>query len=148
MIAWAIVALSGVHFSAFAGANGTADEAKAMVDKAVQLLSSEGKDKAFAQFDDSSGPFVDRDLYVFVLNFEGTTVAHGVNKGLIGKSLINMKDADGKFFIKDMISLANEKGEGWVDYQWANPVTKKVEGKSSFIKKVGDVIVGVGIYKG
>src|ERR1043166_2741992 len=140
--ALALLALAGLQLTAIAGSNGTADEAKAMVDKAVKLLTAEGKDKAFPVFDDPAGAFVDRDLYVFVLNLEGTTVAHAVNKALIGKSLINVKDADGKAFIKDMIDLANNSGEGWIDYKWPNPTTKKIEGKSSYIKKVGDVIVG------
>ena len=43
---------------------------------------------------------------------------------------------------------AKKDGEGWVDYKWPNPTTKKVEGKSSYVKKVGDLIIGVGIYKG
>jgi len=142
------LAMLGIHMGAIAASNGTADEAKTMVEKAVKLLEAEGKDKAFAQFNDSSGPFVDRDLYVFVLNMEGTTVAHGTNKALIGKSLLNVKDADGKNFIQAIIDVAKGNGSGWVDYKWPNPTTKKVEAKSSFVKKSGDVIVGVGIYKG
>jgi len=146
--AFVALAMIGIHFGAIAASNGSADEAKAMVEKAVKLLQAEGKDKAFAQFNDTAGAFVDRDLYVFVLNMEGTTVSHGANKALIGKSLLNLKDADGKAFIQEMLDTANKKGAGWVDYKWPNPVTKKVEGKSSYIQKSGDVIVGVGIYKG
>jgi cytochrome c len=142
------LAMIGIHFGAIAASNGSADEAKAMVEKAVKLLEAEGKDKAFAAINDASGAFVDRDLYVFVLNMEGTTVAHGSNKALIGKSLINMKDSDGKPFIQDIITLAKSSGAGWVDYKWPNPTTKKMEPKSSYVKKSGDVIVGVGIYKG
>jgi cytochrome c len=146
--AFAALAMVGVHVAAIAANNGSADEAKAMVEKAVNLLEAEGKDKAFPAFNDTAGAFVDRDLYVFVLNLEGTTVAHGVNKALIGKSLINLKDADGKAFIQDMITMAKGAGSGWIDYKWPNPTTKKVELKSSYIKKSGDMIVGVGIYKG
>jgi cytochrome c len=47
-----------------------------------------------------------------------------------------------------MLELAKAGKTGWVDYKWANPQTKKVEPKSSYMMKVGDVIVGVGIYKG
>ena len=146
--AFVALAMIGIHFGAIAASNGTQDEAKAMVEKAVKLLEADGKDKAFAAFNDTAGAFVDRDLYVFVLNMEGTTVSHGANKALIGKSLINLKDADGKAFIQDMIAVAKGAGAGWVDYKWANPTTKKVENKSSYIKKSGDVFVGVGIYKG
>ncbi len=128
-------------------ANGTPDEAKALAHRAAQLITTEGNEKAYAAFDDPAGGFVDRDLYVFVLNMQGVIVAHGANKGLIGKSFIGMKDPEGKLFIQDIITLAQTSGTGWVDYHWPNPVTKKVEGKSSFVEKVGDVVVGVGIYK-
>ncbi len=143
----ALAALAGAHV-AVAGANGTPDEAKALVDKAAALLTQEGKDKAFAQINDPQGPFVDRDLYVFVQDMTGTTVAHGTNKALIGKSLVNLKDSDGKMFVQEFIEIAKTKGEGWVDYKWPNPTTKKVEAKSSYVKKVGDLIVGCGVYKG
>jgi cytochrome c len=147
-IAIAILALAGAGFTAVAAGNGTADEAKAMVDRAAKMLTADGKDKAFQVFDDQAGPFVDRDLYVFVIDQSGTTVAHAVNKALIGKSLLNLKDADGKAFIQEILDVANKNGEGWVDYKWPNPTTKKVEGKSSYVKKVGDLVIGVGIYKG
>jgi signal transduction histidine kinase len=146
--AFVALAMLGIHIGAIAASNGTADEAKTMVDKAVKLLEAEGKDKAFAAFNDSKGAFVDRDLYVFVINMEGTTVSHGTNKALIGKSLFNAKDANGKLFIQEMISIGKGSGSGWVDYHWPNPTTKKVEAKSSYVKKSGDFVVGVGIYKG
>lgn len=146
--AFAAMAMIGIHVAAIAANNGSADEAKAMVEKAVKLLEAEGKDKAYAAFNDTAGAFVDRDLYVFVINMEGVTVSHGANKALIGKSLLNLKDADGKAFIQDMVAMGKGPGSGWIDYKWPNPTTKKMEPKSSYIKKSGDVIVGVGIYKG
>jgi cytochrome c len=133
---------------AAAGAHGTPEEAKAMVDKAVALIQADGVDKAFTVIDDSSGPFVDGDLYVFVTDFDGVTRAHGVTKALIGKNLLKVKDADGRYFVQEMIDLAKTKGEGWVDYKWVNPATHKIEAKTSFVKRVGDMIVGCGVYKG
>jgi hypothetical protein len=35
-----------------------------------------------------------------------------------------------------MISLARDRGEGWLDYHWTNPVTGKIEPKSTFVKRV------------
>jgi hypothetical protein len=35
-----------------------------------------------------------------------------------------------------MISLAKERGEGWLDYHWTDPVTGKIELKSTFVKRV------------
>lgn len=133
----------------FAAADkGTADEAKAMVEKAVALLKDAGPDKAFAAFDDPANKdFHDRDLYIFVRSMDGNTVAHGANKGMIGHTNLDLKDADGKPYNKEMIDLATSKGSGWVDYRWVNPVSHKIEPKSSFIEKVGDYVVGAGFYK-
>ena len=130
---------------AFAG--GTADEAKALMGKAVSFLKVEGKDKAFTEFTNPQGKFVDRDLYIFVVDFNGITLAHGGSPKLVGKDMLGLKDADGKFFIKNFIELAKTKGAGWVDYKWVNPVTKKIEDKSTYIQKVDDYFLGCGIYK-
>ena len=129
-------------------AHGTADEAKAMVERAVAMIKQQGAEKAFAAIDDMDNKdFHDRDLYVFVRSMDGNTVAHGANKGMIGHTSLDLKDADGKLYNKEMIDLANSKGSGWVDYRWVNPVDKKIEQKSSFIEKAGDYVVGAGFYK-
>jgi cytochrome c len=130
------------------GTHGNAEEAKAMVERAAALLKSAGPEKAFAAFQDPSNKdFHDRDLYVFVRSMDGNTVAHGANKGMVGHTSLELKDADGKLYNKEMIELAKSKGSGWVDYRWVNPVDKKIEQKSSYIEKVGDYVVGAGFYK-
>jgi cytochrome c len=128
--------------------NGTAEEAKAMVVKAVAYLKEVGAEKAFAAFNDpTSKDFHDRDLYIFVRGMDGNTVAHGANKGMIGHTSLELKDADGKLYNKEMIELAQAKGSGWVDYRWVNPMDKKIEQKSSYIEKVGDYVIGAGFYR-
>jgi len=71
--------------------HGTADEAKAMVEKAVALLKDVGPEKAFAAFDPANKDFHDRDLYIFVRSMDGNTVAHGVNKGMIGHTSLEQQ---------------------------------------------------------
>jgi cytochrome c len=41
----------------------------------------------------------------------------------------------------------NGPGKGWVDYSWTNPETKKIQAKSSYVAKAGEIFVGCGIYK-
>lgn len=135
-----------LNTAAFAAEQGSADEATAMVKKAIAFLKANGKDKAFAEFSNQGGQFKDRDLYIFVQDMKGKMLAHGGNERLIGKDLIELKDADGKFFVKEMVDVAG-KGKGWVDYKWTNPTTKVIEAKSSYIEKYEDVFVGSGIYK-
>lgn len=134
-----------VSFSFAAG--GTANEAKALVAKAAVYVKATGKAKAFAEFTNQKGKFIDRDLYIFVVDFNGLTLAHGGNAKLVGKDMSGLKDADGIFFIKKFIELAKTKGSGWVDYKWVNPTTKKIEPKSTYIQKVDNYFLGCGIYK-
>jgi hypothetical protein len=55
-VALAGLALVGVQVAALASDTGTADEAKATVEKAVKLIESDGRDKAFAVVNDNEGP--------------------------------------------------------------------------------------------
>jgi cytochrome c len=58
-----------------------------------------------------------------------------------------MKDMDGKAYVKERIEIAQTKGKGWQDYKFTNPVSKKIEGKSAYIEKLDDLIIGCGVYK-
>lgn len=141
-----LVCVLAVSFTGLVYAAGTAEEAKAMVGKAAAFMKANGKEKAFKEFTEGT-QFKKDDLYVFVIDTKGMTLAHGGNPKLVGKDMSGLKDADGKFFIKDMIDAANAKGSGWSDYKWTNPVTKKIDPKSTYFQKVDDVIIGCGIYK-
>ena len=126
---------------------GTPEEAEAMVKKAVALIKTQGKDKAFVEISNPKGKFVDRDLYIFVYDLNGKCVAHGFNQKMIGVDLIDMKDPDGKLYVKERVEIAKTKGKGWQDYKFTNPTSKKVEHKRAYIEKIDDYIVGCGIYK-
>ncbi len=126
--------------------HGKAD-AEAMVKKAVSYLKANGKEKAFAEFCNQKGKFVDGDLYIFVYDMNGQCLAHGGNPKMVGKDLIELKDADGKAFVKERIELAQQKGSAWQNYKWTNPVSKRIEEKTAFIEKVDDCIIGCGAYK-
>ncbi|WP_295757069.1 cache domain-containing protein [Undibacterium sp.] len=129
---------------------GSADEAVALVKKAAAYLSANGKDKSFAEFNNPAGPFVIKDMYVFVysMNGDGINLVHGANPKMVGKNLLELKDVDGVYIVKEFYKTANSKsGKGWVDYKWSNPVTKTFEAKTTYIEKVGDFMIGCGVYK-
>ena len=134
--------------AAFAADKGTAEEASAMVKKGVEFIKNNGKEKAFAEFNNPNGQFVKGDLYVMCYDMEGNNKCHGSNPKLIGKNLLEIKDAGGVFIVKNFIETAKTKGKGWIDYKWPNSVTKAVENKSTYVEKVDDnLLIGVGIYK-
>ena len=140
--------LIGISPTAIAADKGNKDEAVAMVKRAVTLIKSDGKEKAFAAISDPANTdFHDRDLYVYVYDLNGVALAHGNNPKMVGKLLIGLKDNEGKPMIKEMLEVAKTKGSGWVDFKWPNPVTKAVESKAGYVEKVDDMLVGSGIYK-
>ncbi|HEX2653847.1 MAG TPA: cache domain-containing protein [Xanthobacteraceae bacterium] len=126
---------------------GTRSEAMAMVKRVQEMFKVKGRDATFqAVLDKSTPEFHDRDLYPFIYDMTGTCVSHGARPALVGKNLISLKDQDGKYLIRELISTAKEGG--WLDYKWPNPVTNKIEDKSSYVEMLGkDYFVGVGIYR-
>jgi cytochrome c len=120
------------------------DEAKALALKAVEYIKTAGVDTAYKAFTGKAPGWVDRDLYVFVITREGVVAAHGAIAMLVGKNLQDLKDVDGKPFIREMVAV---KDAGWVDYKWKNPQTSAVEAKTSYVVALGDTLVGVGTYK-
>jgi signal transduction histidine kinase len=153
--------LSSIAFAAFAlflaagpaasadKSKGTAAEATAMVEKAIAHIKKAGRDKAFADFNRKDGGFTDRDLYVVVYDLKGKVLAHGANPKMIGKDVLDLRDNDGKYFVKERVEMMAKPGaKGWQDYKFMNPVTMAIEPKSMYLMRFEDVIVGCGIYKG
>jgi signal transduction histidine kinase len=132
---------------AAAGTNATKAEAIALAGKAVAYIKANGPAKAYAQFAKPDGGFRDRDLYVLVYDLNGTCLAHGTNPKRAGKNNLDDQDADGVFYVRDRMTLAKTKPAFWQDYKYTDPVTKKIEPKSTYCEKLSQTVVCVGIYK-
>ena len=136
----------GIVGNVLAGKQATKADAEAMVNKAVAFVKEKGVDNALAEFNNPKGQFCDGELYVFAYDFQGTNKALPTKPELVGKNLMNLKDADGNLVIKDLIGVA-KNGGGWHQYKWENPTTKKIGDKASYVVKVSDDLwLGCGIY--
>jgi hypothetical protein len=148
----AVLTLSATAFAQKAG-YGTADEAKAMLVKAVAAVKAD-KTKALDMFNKGEGGFPDRDLYVFCGNIsDGKTVALGNPnaKQLLGTDGRTLKDASGKAFGQELYA-AYQKPEGQfteVSYMFSRPGADKTPvPKVSLVTRAGpDLGCGVGYYK-
>jgi signal transduction histidine kinase len=146
MVAAALaLAISPLSWAASGGASEA--EATAMVKKGVSFIKANGKEKGYAEVSNKSGQFKDRDLYLTVYGLDGVVRAHGANEKMIGKNLIDLKDVDGKAFVKERLDMAKSKPSFWQDYKFTNPETKKIEPKSMYCEKLEDSVVCGGIYK-
>ena len=132
-----------VSTSAFA--QGTAAEAKAMLDKAVAAVKAD-KAKAIASFLAGTDGFKDRDLYPFCFNIsDGVTQA--APPSVRGKDVRTLKDAAGKAYGEDIYKAAQDGKVTEVSYMFPKPGATEPSSKVSFVTKVGDLGCGVGYYK-
>lgn len=123
------------------------NDAQQFVAKAVAYLKQNGQAKALDAFNDPAGPFVEGELYIVVLDMNGVLLADGAKPRLKGTALYDLKDVNGKYFVREEIALARSAGKGWVDFEWPNPVSKKMEPRSTYLERVDDVIVLTGVYR-
>jgi cytochrome c len=145
MITFAVCFVFGLALAP--GAVASQKDAKALVEKAAAFVKANGKDATIKEINLAKGQFDKGELYVFAYDMSGKIIAHPKNPKLIGKDLLNVPDPDGKMFRKEIVDVAKTKGTGWVDYRYTNPETKKIEAKTTYVVKVGDVILCCGTYK-
>ena len=143
LIALALAACGGAaHASEFASAK----EAENMVAKAIAALKT-NQQKTYDEITAKDSKWIDRDLYPVVYDLTGKVLAHGQNPKQVGKDLIDLKDPDGKLFVKERVELAFAKGKFWQDYKFTDPLTKKALPKQMYCEKLNDTAVCAGIYK-
>jgi len=124
---------------------GTAEEAKAMLERAVAAV-KEDKAKALERFNKGEDGFKDRDLYVWCANAsDGILTAHPY--GYKGKQLRDIKGYHGAPFGETIVQNATEGAIKQTTYWWPRPGTEVPLEKTAFYTKVGDQICGVGFYK-
>ena len=126
---------------------GSAEEAIELVDRAMtQRRRSPSRDSFLREVTDPAHGFYDRDMYVFVLDRNGTYVAFGGNQAKVGTRVQDIAGIDGAGLLDSIISQANHE-PGWVEYDITNPTTGRVQTKMSFVQQVDDLVVGCGVYK-
>jgi len=124
----------------------TPEQAQALVKKAIAHYKAAGPQKALADFaDKGNAEWVKGDRYVNVYDMDGKCLAH-INDKTIGKNMIDLRDVDGKYLIKERLDRAKAEGKGWQDYKFFNPATKKVEPKHMYFEKHENVVFAAGAY--
>ena len=126
----------------------TQDEVAALTRKAAAIVETQGVEAAREMFN-KDGEFKFGEIYVNLIDFKGTWLIYPPRPASVGLNVINLKDADGKSLIQDIVKVARENGEGWTEYRWINPVSNKVEPKLTYVKRIADkdIAASIGIYK-
>jgi cytochrome c len=126
-------------------------QAEKLVKHAVDYAKQNGMAKLIEQTNQTDGRFhvgSGGQLYIFLYDQTGICKAIGFNTTpLVGVNRIDLKDPDGKYFLREMIKMAVTKGNGWVDYKYPNPLNNKIEQKTSYVELVDGLVIGAGVYK-
>ncbi len=124
------------------------DKAIVLVQRAVAHAKANGVKQACDDFNDPQGAFHDGKYYIWTGDFNGITLANGGDSSVCGQNHYEVKAADGRKFIQEIIETCKTKGKGWCDYPWKNPETGRTEQKSTYFEAVDNVFIACGIYKG
>ena len=147
----ACVILSLLATSGPAGAAsefGTRDEAIAMVHRVQDMFKKLGPEGTFQAVKRKAPGTIDRDLYAYILDLNGVVMANGAIPTMTtGTNLINFRDQNGKYLMREQMEVCKGPQRGWVDFRWLSPVTQTIEDKSAYLERMGDYCVGVGIYR-
>lgn len=134
--------------SAFATTEPTEKDAIAMAERGAAHMKAHGKEDLMKKLSAKDPAFVQGELYVDMRDLKtGIVLAHPINPSIVGKDLTDVPDPSGKKYRREIIELAAKSGKGWVDYMYKNPVSGKIEPKTTYILRVGDVVLEAGIYK-
>jgi len=125
----------------------SADEAHDLLLGAFAHIETQGRDKAFADFHDAKGGFLDRDLYIFVFDRNGIINVFGSNPTLVGQPAAAIPGLEAGSFLEKAWGAA-EHGGGWIQYDVISPGTRQVTPKESFILPLGESeFIGCGAYR-
>ena len=141
-----LLVASVVTVPASAADFGTKDEAVAMVKRAIARVAEVGFDTAKSEMMDPHGKFVDRDIYMVVVDMTGTRLVHGQNPKLVGKTYADAVDVNGKEYGKDVMGIATGPGTGWVSFMFKDPITGKVLPKENYVERAGNYVYLAGVY--
>lgn len=144
-VAWLSVFVS-IAGSVLAGDYATKEEAVALVKQAIARVTEVGMDQAKAEFMDHGGRWVDRDLYLIVIDKDGIRVAHGQNPKLVGKPYFDSVDVNGNEYGKAVQQIVQGSGTGWITFAFKDPITGKVLPKQNYVERAGDYTYLAGVY--
>ncbi len=146
---WIKSAAVAIALSAAFGARAeTLEEAKALQDAAITEIKAKGLDAAVKDFN-AGGKWRKGSLYIVVANFNGDMLAHSANEKIVGKNMLEAKDAGGKPFVKDAIAGVKTSGGTQFDMRWANPVTKQIADATFLARRLPgqDAYIGTVVFK-
>lgn len=137
-----------IAFACVAAASWAADvtrsDAQSVAEAAAAHLQKVGLKQAVNDFN-SASEWKRKGVNVNLIDMQGNVLASSLNVRLRGKNTLEAQDPTGKVFTKEFISTAR-KGGGWVEYQFINPESKRLEHRAMYVRRAAhNTIVAIAI---
>ncbi|EKE00675.1 MAG: hypothetical protein ACD_21C00293G0004 [uncultured bacterium] len=124
-------------------------ELKKFINSAIGYVKQKGIQEACKEFNNPKGSFVKADRYIFIVNYDGKTIAHGGDpKKYVDTNISTLRDEFGTPILMLFVAAA-KSGGGMVGYYWPD-YTKSgaIRFKSSYIEPLDDQnFIGAGYYE-
>ncbi len=117
-----------------------------LVKKVAEHVRRVGAEQACADLNRRDARFEQAEYYVFAVDMQGTRRAYPPDPTKVGINGLGDQDADGRFFCRELIQMAQTTGSGWCDFKYLNPASGRIEPKSVYIELAEHLILGCGIY--
>ncbi len=112
-----------------------AKQVEALVNKAAAQIEKNGK-AIFSEFRKKDSEWFHGDTYLFVYDLKSNVLLNAAFPAREGTNTTGQRDAEGKLFHHEFITMAETKGSGWVDYMFPKPGQTQPSRKWAFVKAV------------
>jgi len=121
-------------------------EVRRWVQKAIAFYENSSKEETLSRIADPKGPFIDGERYIFALDLEGKLLAHPFSRRLVGRNLMDLRDSEGRNFIRKLLTKAKNRGYGFIGYMWQAPNSQDELYKTIFFERVDGMVLCSGFY--
>ena len=123
-------------------------EAIAMSERAATMMAQKGKHIVVGMIQEKDPQFVHPTMYLEVRDlYTGIVMAHPLDPSMVGTDRSAAVGPLASQYPRQVIELAQRSGKGWVDYQYRHPATGVTETRSSYVLRVGDLVLEAAIKK-
>ena len=116
-----------------------------LVQQALERYDRDGRDDTLKYYNSPDG--ASGEWYIFILDAEGTVVAH-INQSLLGRGVKEGLGVDATGYRFGEVMLGTTEAGLWVDYVFFNPKTGRQDVKHSWVVRHDGLIFGSGWYEG
>jgi hypothetical protein len=116
-----------------------------LADVAVDLVERQGM-AGIELFRNGEGPFRSGEMDLLIIDPAGVCLFMPLYPELEGRCLLDLRDAEGRELVREMLELVRDADHAWIEYQWPRPGEGAPRRKGAYLRRArleqGWVLVG------